>query len=108
MHHLEASIVNVFCLAVDSISALVIVGYCVVAFVTGIYLRSPTQPHNLVAKGALLGMSIKLVGALLKTIQLQTWNQIGLFLAIFALRMILKQFFVMEDRIATEEQLHSQ
>ncbi len=108
MHHLEASIVNAFCLAVDSISALVIVGYCAVAFVTGVYSRSPTRPHNLVARGALLGMSIKLVGACVKTIQIQTWNQIGLFLAILALRMILKRFFVMEDRIATEEQLHSQ
>jgi hypothetical protein len=96
LHHLEASIVNAFCLAVDFVSAIVIVGYCVAAFVTGVYSRSPTQPHNLVARGALLGMSMKLVGACVKTIQLQTWNQIGLFLAILALRMILKRSFVME------------
>lgn len=108
MHHLEASIVNAFCLAVDSVSALVIVGYCVVAFVTGVFLRSPTRPHNLVARGALLGMGIKLVGTCVKTIQLQTWNQIGLFLAIFALRAILKGFFVLEEKITTEEQQHSQ
>ena len=40
----------------------------------------------LVANGALLGMNIKLVGAFLKTMELQTWNQLALFVTILALR----------------------
>jgi hypothetical protein len=44
-------------------------------------------------------MSIKLVGACVKTIQLQTWDQIGLFLMIFALRAMLKRVFLAEEKI---------
>jgi hypothetical protein len=101
LHHLETSIVNVFCFAIDSASALVIIGYCTVAFITAVRSGRPTEAHGLVARGALLGMSIKLVGTCLKTIELQTWRQIGLFLVIFALRMILKRIFQAEDKIGT-------
>jgi hypothetical protein len=53
-------------------------------------------------------MSIKLVAATLKTIELQTWNQIGLFALIFLLRAILKRVFQLENKIAgTQEQARS-
>ena len=107
MHHLETSILNAFCFAIDSASALVIIGYCTVAFITAIRSGRATEAHGLVARGALLGMSIKLVGTCLKTIELQTWNQIGLFLVIFALRMILKRVFQAEDKIGTLKEQHS-
>jgi len=66
-----------------------------------------TEAHGLVARGALLGMSIKLVGTCLKTIELQTWNQIGLFLVILALRTILKRVFEAEDKISARKVQHS-
>ena len=45
----------------------------------------------LVANGALLGMNIKLVGAFLKTMELQTWNQLALFVTILALRTVTQE-----------------
>jgi hypothetical protein len=100
LNHLETSVANAFCLAIDSVSALVILAYCAIAFITAVRSGSPAEAHSLVARGALLGMSIKLVGTCLKTIQLQTWNQIGLFLVIFALRVILKRIFQAEAKIS--------
>jgi hypothetical protein len=107
MHHLETSILNAFYLAIDSASALVIFGYCVTAFIKAVRSGSAGEAHVLVAKGALLGMGIKLVGACLKTMELQTWNQIGLFLAIFALRAILKRIFQAEEKIGSPTAQHS-
>ena len=107
MNHLETSIVNAFCLAIDSASALIILGYCAIAFITAVRSGSPAEAHGLVARGALLGMSIKLVGTCLKTIQLQTWNQIGLFLVIFALRFILKRIFLAEEKLSARQEQHS-
>jgi hypothetical protein len=49
-------------------------------------------------------MGIKLVAATLKTIELQTWNQIGLFALIFLLRTILKKVFQLENKIAARQQ----
>jgi hypothetical protein len=94
-------------LAIDSASALVILGYCTVAFITAVRSGRPTEAHGLVARGALLGMSIKLVGTCLKTIELLTWNQIGLFLVIFALRKLLKLIFEAENKIGTRQEQHS-
>lgn len=56
------------------------------------------EAHGIVARGAILGMSIKLVATTLKTVELQTWNQIGLFAAILVLRAILKKVFELEKK----------
>jgi hypothetical protein len=55
----------------------------------------------LVANGALLGMNIKLVGAFLKTMELQTWNQLALFATILVLRVVLKKVFKNQKLIST-------
>jgi len=99
---LETTIFHSVYVAIDSVSALVIVGYCAAAFLTAVRLRRPMEAGALVAKGALLGMSIKLVATCLKTIELQTWNQIAVFLAIFALRVILKRIFQAEDKLGPQ------
>jgi uncharacterized membrane protein len=104
LHQLETSILNVFCFVIDTTSALVILGYCAVAFVTAIRSRAAAEAHGIVARGAILGMSIKLVGATLKTIELQTWNQIGLFAAILLLRTVLKKVFQLENKIAARKE----
>ncbi|MGO9571376.1 MAG: DUF1622 domain-containing protein [Desulfomonilaceae bacterium] len=104
MHQLETSILNVFCFVIDTASALVIVGYCTLAFITALRSGRTTEAHGIVARGAILGMSIKLVGTTLKTIELQTWNQIGLFAVIFLLRTILKKFFQLENKIAARKE----
>jgi len=106
VHHLETSVINALCVAIDAASALVLVGYCVSALFAAIRSGRPAAAQGLVARGALLGMSIKLVGTCLKTIQLQTWEQIGLFLALFGLRKLLKQAFEAENKMAVREQQH--
>jgi uncharacterized membrane protein len=57
----------------------------------------------LVANGALLGMNIKLVGAFLKTVELQSWNQLGLFLTILVLRTVIKKVFLSQKLLSTKE-----
>jgi len=51
-----------------------------------------------VANGALAGLNFKLAATLLKTIELQTWTQLGFFAFIFLLRFILKRAFTYERR----------
>ncbi|HEY4036334.1 MAG TPA: DUF1622 domain-containing protein [Ktedonobacteraceae bacterium] len=46
--------------------------------------------------GVVTGLSFKLAGTLLKTIQLHTWQQILMFVAIFTLRTVLKRVFTWE------------
>jgi len=104
LHQLETSILNVFCFVIDTASALVILGYCTVAFIAAIRFGRTTEAHGIVARGAILGMSIKLVAATLKTIELQTWNQIGLFALILLLRTILKKVFQLENKIAARKE----
>jgi hypothetical protein len=99
MHHLETSLFGAFCFVIDVASALIITGYCSAAFFKALRFRTSAKAHALVAQGALLGMNIKLVTAALKTIELQTWNQIGLFAAILVLRTMLKRTFRRDNRI---------
>jgi len=84
---------------IELIGTFIIVGYVFWA------LRSLLlNPHNLkhaqfiVAEGALLGLSFKLAGTLLKTIELHTWNQILIFSTILSLRTLLKKLFTWEKK----------
>jgi hypothetical protein len=89
-------------------SALVIVAYCTAAFVAAVRLGTTAKARIILTQGAILGMSIKTIAACLKTIELQTWNQIGIFAAIFLLRTTLKKVFVWESKIADpQEQVRS-
>ena len=51
-----------------------------------------------VADGVIAALGFKTAATLLKTIELQTWNAILTFAAIFALRTFVKQFLVWEER----------
>lgn len=84
---------------IELIGAFIIVGYVLSA------LRSLIRDHQnlkhaqfLVAEGALLGLSFKLAGTLLKTIELHTWKQILIFSTIFLLRTLLKRLFTWEKK----------
>ena len=81
---------------IEFAGALLIVGYILVALVTLIRSGDIVKVRLLVADGAVTGLSFKLAGTLLKTIELQTWQQILMFVAIFALRTILKRVFTWE------------
>lgn len=82
--------------AIELIGALLIVGYILAALLMLVRTKSVTRARFLVADGVITGLSFKLAGTLLKTISLQSWQQIGLFAAIFVLRTLLKRFFTWE------------
>ncbi len=92
---------------IEFVGALFIIGYVIVALITLLRSHSIVQARLLVADGAITGLSFKLAGTLLKTIELHTWQQILMFVAIFALRTILKRLFTWErTRLQSLRQLH--
>jgi hypothetical protein len=99
----EISILNIFVAMIDLASAAVIVGYCAVGLVTAIRSGRPAAAHVLVARGAILGLSMKTVVSLLKAMELQTWDQILMFALVFTLRMVLKRVFEFEKRFSPGE-----
>lgn len=83
---------------IEALSALVIVGHCVVGMYLLAVTRNIRKTQLLVANGALLGFNIKLIAALLAVMQLQTWDHIGMFGCVLALRTLLKKVLQWEKR----------
>ena len=69
-----------------------------------VLLRGP-KPHRVelaritLADGVIFALGFKMSAALLKTVALQTWEQIGLFAATVILRTLLKRYFVWEKEL---------
>ncbi len=82
---------------IELAGALVIVGYCLAALVRLVRTRDPAAVRLLVIEGALWGLSLKTAAALLKTIEIQGWDQIGAFAAILALRTVVKRVMAWEE-----------
>lgn len=55
--------------------------------------RGPAVAARVLAAGVLAGLAVKTAGTLVKTIELRTWQQIGTFAAIWALRFAIKWAF---------------
>jgi uncharacterized membrane protein len=81
---------------IEFIGALLIVAYVVAAIISLLRHGNIAQARLLVAEGVITGLSFKLAGTLLKTIELRTWQQILMFVAIFVLRTVLKRLFSWE------------
>jgi hypothetical protein len=81
---------------IEFIGALFIIGYMLAALVMLVRTRNVVATRLLVADGAIAGLSFKLAGTLVKTIALHTWQQILMFVVIFALRIVLKRLFIWE------------
>ncbi|AWN23082.1 hypothetical protein DKM44_07445 [Deinococcus irradiatisoli] len=86
---------------IEAVGSLYILGYVLAGLAA--LLRGPAasrliRARLLVAEGVLAGLNFKVAASLLKTIQLESWQQIALFVATFALRTVLKRFFVWEQR----------
>jgi hypothetical protein len=81
---------------IDLIGGLFVVGYVLAAVVA--LVRTGAVPHArlLVAEGAVLGLSFKTAGTLLRTLEIHTWDQVGMFGAVLALRVVLKRLFEWE------------
>lgn len=93
------SFANLFTLCasiIEFIGALLISGYVLAALVMLLHTKNIVVARLLVADGAIAGLNFKLAGTLLKTIELHTWQQILMFVAIFVLRIVLKRLFTWE------------
>jgi hypothetical protein len=100
---IETSLLSAFITVIDIAGAAVIVGYCATGFIAAMRSGSPAEAHVLVAEGAILGLSMKTVASLLKVMELQTWDQILMFVLMFTLRAVLKRVFEQEKRLAPGE-----
>ena len=71
--------------------ALVIAAHVARAAWSMLARRSPDQARALASRGLAAGLDFKLAATLLKTLNLVGWNQIGMFVAVFALRLLVKR-----------------
>ncbi|GHO58578.1 DUF1622 domain-containing protein [Ktedonobacter robiniae] len=81
---------------IEFIGALLIIAYLLRSLVVLFKTGQVTGARLIVADGIITGLSFKLAGTLLKTIELRSWRQIAMFAAIFALRTVLKRWFAWE------------
>lgn len=84
--------------AADLAGSAVLAGWVAAAAARLVSGRGVTAARLALAEGAVLALSIKTAGALLRTIELHTWGQLGTFAAILALRLTLKKLFAWEAR----------
>ncbi len=82
---------------IEFTGALLITAYLLAALFVLLTCRDVTQARLIAADGVITGLSFKLAGTLLKTIELHTWQQILMFASILALRIILKRLFTWEQ-----------
>jgi uncharacterized membrane protein len=83
---------------IEFLGTLFIVGYILAALYVLLRWRDLRRARLLVANGIIYALSLKVAASLLKTIELHSWQQISIFAAIFALRVLLKNIFVWETR----------
>lgn len=85
-------------LVINLIGAVLIVGYVLAAVVALVRGRSVADARLIVAEGAVFGLSFKLAGTLLKTLELHTWEQTLLLGTVLVLRTVLKRLFTWEKQ----------
>lgn len=88
---------------IEFIGALVIAGYAARALAALVFLPIASgrlsrldAARLIVADGVILGLSLKLAGTLLKALALHSWDRIGMFAVVLALRIVLKRLFTWE------------
>jgi len=89
---------------IEFAGALLIIGYLLAALLTLLHSRDIQLARLQAATGVVTGLSFKLAGTLLKTIQLHTWQQIFMFVVIFLLRTVLKRVFIWEQEQIQQKQ----
>lgn len=82
-------------LIIELLGTFIITYYCAWAGVDLVKHRGIRRAKRIVAKGALYGLTIKTAATFLKFIELQTFQQISVFVIVLALRQILKKEFQM-------------
>lgn len=80
--------------------SIALAGYLAAALLQVARRRNPYRvelARLTIADGVIFALSFKMAAALLKTVALQSWEQIGLFAATVALRTFLKRYFKWEE-----------
>ncbi|ABF45496.1 hypothetical protein Dgeo_1199 [Deinococcus geothermalis DSM 11300] len=85
-------------LFVELVTNVVIFGYVAAAMLVLIRGGGLLHARLQVAEGLLLALNLKVAATLLRTLEITTWNQIGLFVAVFVLRTLLKRVVNHERR----------
>ncbi len=99
----ELTRVQSWTVLIEAAGALLIAGYCGVAFAGLIARRGGRRrAQRLVGEGALNALSLMVCATLLKTLFLTSWKQIGLFASVLLLRVVLKRVFQAEVRPLAE------
>jgi len=100
--------VSLWAALIEFVGALLIIGYLLAALLTLLHTREVQLARLQAATGVVTGLSFKLAGTLLKTIQLHTWQQIFMFVAIFTLRIVLKRVFIWEQERLQQKQAQNE
>jgi hypothetical protein len=91
-------------LTIQLLAAVVIAAHLVIALLALQRTRCIPLARLHAADGVIAALGLLTAATLLKTIELRTWTQIGVFAVVLALRVGLKQFFAWErHRILARE-----
>lgn len=83
-------------LAIEVAGSALLLGYVLAALLALARQRGLERCRFLLADGAVFSLGFKTAASLLKTLELNTWHQIGAFVAVLALRTFLKRAFTAE------------
>lgn len=90
--------------ATEITGSIIIAIFCMRAAIRLIRKHEISQAQRLIADGAILGLTWKTAAALGRTMVIASWQSIGSFAAILALRIVLKKIFTWELNVALQKQ----
>ena len=93
---LSQSLIAKVALAIEAAGSVLLVGYVLAALFALARQHGLERCRLLLADGAVFSLGFKTAASLLKTLELNTWHQIGAFAAVLTLRTILKRTFAAE------------
>ncbi len=93
---LSQSLIAAAALAIEAVGSALLLGYVLAALVALARQHGLERCRLLLADGAVFSLGFKTAASLLKTLELNTWHQIGSFIAVLTLRTLLKRAFTAE------------
>ena len=93
---LARNLVAGIALAIEAAGSILLLGYVGAALLSLARQRGLERCRLLLADGAVFSLGFKTAASLLKTLELNTWHQIGAFVAVLTLRTVLKRAFAAE------------
>lgn len=81
---------------IEAAGSVLLLGYVLLAVLVLARRRDLERCRVLLADGVVASLGFKTAASLLKTLELNGWHQIGTFVAVLALRTVLKRVFIAE------------